>query len=154
MQQDLVQRLIALLEPEINQLGYELVELEMINGKPSTLRVYIDQENGITVEDCAAVSRQIGVVLEVEDPVPGEYLLEVSSPGTERPLRTLEHFATFKGEMAKVKLSRLHDGRKRLKGQLSGVEENKVLMSVDGKEFAIPFELIVKAHLAPDYSFK
>ena len=154
MQQDLIQRLITLLEPEVNTLGYELIELELISGKPSILRVYIDQEAGINVEDCAAVSRHVGLILEVEDPIPGEYTLEVSSPGAERPLRSLEHFATYEGEQAKLKLSQLHEGRKRLKGTLSGVQDDKVLVTVDNKEYAIPIALIVKAHLAPDYSFK
>jgi ribosome maturation factor RimP len=154
MQQDLVERLISLLEPEINHLGFEMIELEMINGKPSTLRVYIDQENGINVEDCASVSRHIGLILEVEDPIPGEFTLEVSSPGAERPLRKPEHFAQYIGYQAKLKLSQLHEGRKRLKGILLGVEDNKILIKVDDKEFAIPHDLVVKANLAPDYSFK
>ena len=154
MQLDLTQRLLTLLEPEVNQLGYELVELELLSGKPSTLRVYIDQESGINVEDCAAVSRHVGLILEVEDPVPGEYTLEVSSPGSERPLRKLEHFVSYQGEQAKLKLSQLHEGRKRLKGILNGVQDDKVLIQVDNKEYAVPFTLIIKAHLAPDYSFK
>ncbi|MBT8142754.1 MAG: ribosome maturation factor RimP [Gammaproteobacteria bacterium] len=154
MQNDLVQRLISLLEPEINTLGYDMLELELLSGKPATLRIYIDQEKGILVEDCAAVSRHIGVILEVEDPIPGEYTLEVSSPGTERPLRLLEHFASYTGEQAKLKLSSLHEGRKRLKGILQGVSEDKVLIKVDDKEYAVPFALIDKAHLAPEYSFK
>ena len=154
LQQDLPTRLITLLEPELNQLGYELVELEHISGKPSTLRIYIDQEKGINVDDCAAVSNHVGLLLEVEDIVPGEYTLEVSSPGAERPLRSLEHFATYAGEQVKIKLSELHQGRKRIKGLLKGVDEDKILVSVDDKEYAIPHRIIIKAHLAPDYSFK
>jgi len=153
LQQDLPTRLITLLEPEVNQLGYELIELEHIAGKPSTLRIYIDAEQGINVDDCAAVSTHVGLILEVEDPVPGEYMLEVSSPGAERPLRNLEHFAKYAGEQVKLKLSELHQGRKRLKGLLQGVEDDKVLVSVDDKKYAIPHRIIVKAHLAPDFSF-
>jgi len=153
LQQDLPTRLITLLEPEVNQLGYELIELEHIAGKPSTLRIYIDAEQGINVDDCAAVSTHVGLILEVEDPVPGEYMLEVSSPGAERPLRNLEHFAKYAGEQVKLKLSELHQGRKRLKGLLQGVEDDKVLVSVDDKKDAIPHRIIVKAHLATDFSF-
>ena len=78
----------------------------------------------------------------------------MSSPGAERPLRSLEHFATYAGEQVKIKLSELHQGRKRIKGLLKGVDEDKILVSVDDKEYAIPHRIIIKAHLAPDYSFK
>ena len=103
------------------------------------------------MDDCAEVSRHIGVVLDVEDPIPGEYTLEVSSPGTERPLRLPEHYARYIGEQAKFKLTQLHEGRKRLKGIIESVEETTVTVVADAKSYAIPFGKIQKAHLAPDY---
>jgi len=154
VQQELQKSLIGLLEAEVEALGYELIEIEMLSGKPAILRLYIDSSAGIDIEDCAKVSRQISVLLDVEDPVPGEYTLEVSSPGTDRPLRTLEHFAKYAGEQAKLKLTQLHQGRKRLKGVLQGVENEAVQILVGDKEYLVPLAIIAKANLAPDYSFK
>lgn len=148
---DIESKLFELFVPEVESLGYELIELELISGKPKTLRLYIDSETGIQVDHCAEVSRHLSVILDVEDPIPGEFNLEVSSPGTERPLRLPEHYARYIGEQAKFKLSQLHEGRKRLKATIESVDETTVTVSMENKTYAIPFVLIQKAHLAPDY---
>ena len=155
---DLETKLFEMFVPEVAALGYELIELELIQGKPRTLRLYIDSDNGIQVDDCADVSRHISVLLDVEDPISGEYNLEVSSPGTERPLRLPEHYARHIGEQAKFKLSQLHEGRKRIKALIESVSEDTVTVRVfankkdaEGKAFSIPFSKIQKANLAADY---
>lgn len=151
MATDLREQLIGLLEPELATLGYELVELEF-KGRSGTglLRVYIDGADGVGLEDCAKVSHRIGAVLDVEDPIPGQYELEVSSPGFNRPLRTLAHYRHAVGEPVKIQLVRPLDGRRRFKGPLRAVDQHALRVEVDGVEREIPFELVERASLAPD----
>lgn len=140
--------LLTLLEPAVEGLGYELVELEFQGG---VLRLYIDQPQGVTLDDCEKVSRQIGTVLDVADPIPRAYSLEVSSPGLDRPLRKPDDFERCAGKRARIELSLPLDGRRRFSGTLQGLEHDKVLIDVDGMRFQLPFAQIGKARLAPEY---
>lgn len=141
----------SLLEPSVQGLGYELVGVEyMPQGRHSLLRVYIDRPNGITVEDCEKVSRQVSAVLDVEDPIRGHYLLEVSSPGLDRPLFKAQDFNRYAGQQAKIRLRAPHDGRRNFSGTLRGLTDEKVVVEMEGVEFLLPFDLIEKANLIPD----
>ncbi len=139
--------LVELLQQPVEALGYELVDLDVRVGGESLLRVYIDHADGITLADCEAVSRQISAFLDVEDPLPGHYVLEVSSPGVERRLRTLEHFARFAGSEVKVELERKTDGRRKLRGELLGVEDGRVVVDVEGEPWRLRINEIAKANL-------
>lgn len=147
------ERLLTMLEPVVEGLGYELVELEH---KGPLLRLYIDKHidkaaaegGGITVDDCAKVSERVAAVLDAEDPIGGGYTLEVSSPGFDRPLRTLAHFRAQLGKRAKLELATPLDGRRRFTGTLLGVEAEVVAIEVDGKRFDIPLRSLGSARLA------
>ena len=143
--------LAALLTPLIEGLGYELWELEYSPGRGNAfLRLYLDAEAGITIEDCERVSRAVSELLDAEDPIPGQYTLEVSSPGLERPLRTARHFARFVGETVSVETVQAVEGRRRFKGALTAASAEAVEIEVDGKRWALPISGIRRAHLAPD----
>jgi ribosome maturation factor RimP len=141
--------LIAILEPALAAMGFELADIDAHLGRRGLLRLYIDREGGVTVDDCQRVSEQIGALLDVEDPLPGSYVLEVSSPGFDRRLRTLAHFERFSGEQVKVELRDARDGRRNFKGRLVGVEGSIVLLEVDGEVTRLPFGDIAVARLAP-----
>ncbi|MGB9428660.1 MAG: ribosome maturation factor RimP [Gammaproteobacteria bacterium] len=140
--------LLKILEPAIEGLGYELVELEFQGG---VLRVYIDQPAGVTLEDCEKVSRQMGAVLDVEDPIQGAYTLEVSSPGLDRPLRKPVDFGRRAGQRARIEMVLPLNGRRRFSGTLRGLEQDEVLIEVDGTLFRLPFAQIGKARLVPEF---
>jgi ribosome maturation factor RimP len=143
------ERLIALIEPLVGRLGYELVELEYGAGHGrGTLRVFIDAAAGIGVDDCERVSREISALLDVEDPLPGAYTLEVSSPGFDRVLRTREHFGRFVGSRVFVELKEPRAGRRRYTGQLLEVDEGGIALAVDKERVAVTFAEIGKARLA------
>ena len=143
--------LTARLAPLVEGLGYELWELEYSPGRGSAfLRLYIDTDAGITVDDCERVSRAVSEVLDAEDPIPGQYTLEVSSPGLERPLRTAGQFARFVGETVFVEIVQPVEGRRRFKGALVAADAATVEVEVDGQRWALPISGIRKAHLAPD----
>ena len=126
--------------------------MEYINqGKHSMLRVYIEKEGGVSVDDCAAVSHQISGVLDVEDPISGEYTLEVSSPGMDRPLYTLEQFTEYAGNIVQVKLRIPFEGRRNFKGLLNGTEGEDILLVVDDEEFLLPIDLIDRAQVVPQF---
>ncbi|MCG8433386.1 MAG: ribosome maturation factor RimP [Gammaproteobacteria bacterium] len=127
-------------------MGYEIVELEY---KQGLVRVYIDAPGGITLDDCAAVSNQISGILDVEDPISGQYNLEISSPGADRPLRKPEHFEQFTGERVKIQLSAPQDGRRRYTGILRGIAGTDVNVEVDGEVYVIALGAIETARLAP-----
>jgi len=143
------QQLIDLLKPVVEALGFEFWGLEYIaQGKNSVLRVFIDSPNGIHVDDCAQVSRQISGVMDVEDPITSEYNLEVSSPGVDRPLFTLEHFSRYVGEFVDVKLRYAFEGRRKFKGKLVGIEDDEdIVVHVDDHEYLLPIDAIDKANL-------
>ena len=143
------ERLIELIEPPLAALGFELADLDAHLGKRGLLRIFIDRQQGVTLEDCERVSEQLGAWLDVEDPLPGSYVLEVSSPGFDRRLRTLEHFARFTGERAKVELKDAREGRRRLTGRIMGTEGPDVVIDVDGSAWRVPLNDIAVARLAP-----
>ncbi len=117
----------------------------------SVLRVYIDRPEGILIDDCEAVSRQVSGILDVEDPISGEYTLEVSSPGMDRPLFTLEQFAKHAGEQVKIRLRSPYEGRRNYQGILRGVEEQDVVVLVDDHEYLLPIDSIDKANIIPRF---
>jgi ribosome maturation factor RimP len=147
------EKLELLVKQEVELLGYELVGVEFMGqGKgAAVLRIYIDHEDGITLDDCAEVSHQVSGVLDVEDPIKEKYRLEVSSPGLDRPLFELEHFERFKGRKVRIKTRTKIDNRHRFKGMLDGVEENQVLIEEEGTCYRIPFEEIDSARLVPEF---
>lgn len=141
-----------LIEPAVSALGFQLWGLDYISqGKHSVLRIYIDAEAGINVDDCAKVSHQVSGILDVEDPISSQYMLEVSSPGMDRPLFTLEQFAEYAGQQADIKLRIAFDGRRRFKGRLNGVEGDEVLLVVDDEEYLLPIDSIDKANIVPQF---
>ena len=145
------ERLRRLLEPAVEGFGYELLGVQLLaQGHHSKLRVYIDSEEGITVDDCARVSHQVSGVLEVEDPIPGQYTLEVSSPGMDRPLFRAAHYEQHKGSRVSVKLHAPMEGRRKFKGQLLGMQASNVWLMEDEIEWLIPLDLIGTARLIPE----
>ena len=143
------ERLLAFLEPSVAAMGFELADIDVHLGRRGLLRLYIDREGGVTLDDCQQVSEQIGALLDVEDPLPSSYVLEVSSPGFDRRLRTLAHFERFSGERARVELKDALGGRRNFTGRLVGVEGGVVLLEVDGELTRLPFDEIAVARLAP-----
>lgn len=141
--------LTPLFEPVIESMGYELVGIEFIGGGGhGTLRVYIDREEGVSLDDCAAISHQVSGILDVEEPIRQAYDLEISSPGIDRPLFKLEDYERFAGRMAKIKMAVAADGRRHFKGRLRGVAEaGMVTIEVDGQDFDLPFADIARANL-------
>jgi ribosome maturation factor RimP len=144
-----VRDLTGLFEPIIEAMGYELVGVEFTtNGRHGTLRVYIDREQGVSVDDCAAISHQISGILDVEEPIEQAYDLEISSPGIDRPLFKLDDFERFAGKTAKIRLAVAQQGRKNFKGRLKGVaDSNRVTIEVDGQLFDLPYGDIARANL-------
>ena len=150
METALHDRLIARFEPELQGLGYELVELEFAPGPGGgTLRFYIDTPEGIDAEDCASVSHALLDSIEADDPLPGDYSIEVSSPGLDRVLRTPEHFARFVDSRVKVELAVPRDGRKRFTGMLRRADGEHIEMDVDNFSVSIRLAEISRARLAP-----
>jgi ribosome maturation factor RimP len=185
-------RLIALIEPLLERLGYELVELEYVPSRGSALlRIYIDRlgadgagaddreenestgapqpvtlneadevedggetlrESGIGIDDCERVSREVSALLDVEDPIPSAYTLEVSSPGEDRVLRTRAHFDRFAGSRVHVELKVPRDGRKRYTGVLKSIDDVGVELEVDRQPVTVRFDEIEKARLAPEHA--
>ena len=143
------ERLLELLEPTLAAMGYELADLDAHVGKRGLLRLYIDRPGGVTVDDCQRVSEQVGAWLDVEDPLPGSYVLEVSSPGFDRRLRTAAHFERFGGEQARIELRDTLGGRRKFVGKLAGVEGSVVVLEVDGELVRLPLSDIAVARLAP-----
>jgi ribosome maturation factor RimP len=139
-----------LIEPVISALGYELVGVEYLSqGRRSLLRIYIDHTDGINVHDCERVSHQVNGVLDVEDVIRGQYTLEVSSPGLDRPLFTKEQFQRYIGSEVNIRLSIAQQGRKKFKGILRGIDDTNVFLNVDEEEISLPFNAIEKANLVP-----
>ena len=136
----------------VEPMGYELVGCELVSqgNSGSVFRVYIDHENGITLDDCSAVSHQLSGVLDVEDPIRGNYNLEISSPGLDRPLFEAEHFDRFVGNRIAVKMQMAILGRKNFKGLLLSREEADIQVEVDGEVYDLPISQIDQARLVPD----
>jgi len=146
------QDLQAMLEPAVNVLGCELVGIELIpQGRRSLLRIYIDKEDGVTIDDCSDVSHQVSGILDVEDPIREQYTLEVSSPGLDRPLFKLEDFDRFSGSQVKLRLRQMLDGRRNFTGRILGVEGESVRVEVDGSPRVFAIVDIDKARLVPEF---
>ncbi|HEX3843557.1 MAG TPA: ribosome maturation factor RimP [Steroidobacteraceae bacterium] len=142
------ERLIALIEPLIGRLGYELVDLEQTSGRGSAVvRLFIDSSAGVGLTDCERVSREVSALLDVEDPIPTAYALEVSSPGFDRVLRTQAHFARFVGSRIAVELAAPREGRRRYTGTLLSVDEAGIALEVDGQDVPVSFAEMGKARL-------
>jgi ribosome maturation factor RimP len=145
-------KLIELAEPLLGQLGYELVDLEFSPGRShAQLRLFIDRPAGITVEDCEHISREFAALLDVKDPIPTAYTLEVSSPGLDRVLRKPGHYARFVGEQLHVELLAPRDGRRRYTGKLVSADELQIEMQVDGVAVQITYGDIDRARLVPQW---
>jgi ribosome maturation factor RimP len=150
------ERLWQLLEPLVVECGFELIELELHFGPQGVLRLYIDRVDAdpshpITVEDCEKVSRLVSQCLDEQDPIPGEYALEVSSPGFDRPLRTLAHFERHLGCRLKVETLLPIEGRKRWTGELIHVQGKRIELRVDGQEVTLDHSAIKSARVVPDF---
>jgi len=144
------QELVRLLEPAVEQLGYELCDLEVkFGGRDGLLRVFIDRPEGIGLDDCEVVSRQVSSLLDVEDPLPGHYTLEVSSPGLDRRLTKPEHFRRFTGEDVRVKLRFPKEGRRNFRGELVAANDENIEVVVDGVTHTLPIATIETARLVP-----
>ncbi|MCL1058328.1 ribosome maturation factor RimP [Shewanella sp. Choline-02u-19] len=144
----LERKLVEMLKAPVEALGHELWGLEYIQaGKHSILRLYIDNEKGIFVDDCADTSRQVSAVMDVEDPISTEYTLEVSSPGVDRPLFTAEQYLLYTGETVKVQLTMPVAGGRNLKGTVIGVEGQMLTLSVEGNELIVALDNIRKGNL-------
>lgn len=148
------QRLIALLDPAAEAAGYGIVRLRLMGGdRARRLQIMAERADGtMMVEDCARLARVLSQILDAADPISGEYTLEVSSPGVDRPLTRLEDFAAYEGHEARLELDRLAEGRKRFKGELAGVEGDHVAINLEGEaETALlPFAWITEARLVID----
>jgi len=151
--------IVARVAPALAELGLECLGVEWNAGHGGgLLRVYIDLlqhegdvANAVSVDDCEAASREISALLDVDDLIPGHYVLEVSSPGIERPLFNAAQFARFLGEQAKVTLKLPRDGRRRLRGKIAAVDGNRIGMEVDGVRMDVADDEIESAHLVPDW---
>lgn len=141
-----------LIRPAVESLGFEFVGLEYLsNPKNRLIRVYIDRDpDGIGVDDCADVSGEVSALLDVEDPVSGQYSLEVSSPGIERPLFEPAHYRRFVGERAVVHLHAPIEGRRKYKGRLVEADDNRVVLEVEGRSVELAYADIRRANLKPD----
>ena len=163
-----------MIQPVVEGLGFECWGIEYISqGKHSTLRIFIESlnpqtnagdnqdenaeltektsESGVALKDCELVSRQVSGVLDVEDPINGDYTLEVSSPGMDRPLYKLAHYERFKGSQVALKLRMPYEGRRKYTGLLNGVEGNDIVLQVEQEEFLFPLEGIEKANVIPQF---
>ena len=145
-------KLEEMLRPGIEALGFDLWGIEyQSHAKRSMLRIYIDAEAGISVDDCAKVSHQVSGVLDVEDPITGEYTLEVSSPGMDRPLYRLEQYAEYIGSDINIRLRIAFEGRRKFQGRLVAIEGDEVVIQLDGHEYVLPFEQIDRAQIVPSF---
>jgi len=148
-----LKQLQEMLEPVAESMGFELWGIEYISqGKDSILRIFIDGENGVSVDDCALMSHHASGILDVEDTISGKYSLEVSSPGLDRLLFKLEHYQAYIGQVIKIKLRMPFDGRRNFKGQLKSIEDDDIVIQVDNEEFLLPLDYIDKAQVEPQYS--
>jgi ribosome maturation factor RimP len=141
----------ALLEPSIERLGYELTDLEVrLSGNGGLVRLTIDKPEGIDLDDCEKVSHAASALLDVEDPVAGNYNLEVSSPGLDRKLTKIEHFQRFNGETLKVSMRFPIEGRRRFRGTLVSSDDENIVVEVDGESHNLPLSMIDTARLVPE----
>lgn len=143
-----VEKVTQLIEPTVQALDLELWGVEHASqGKYSVLRIFIEREAGVTIDDCERVSRQVSAIFDVEDPIAGEYTLEVSSPGMDRLLFTPQQFQRYRGEEVSVRMRTPVDGRRKFKGTLTDVVDDIIHIQVDGSDFELPHGDIEKANI-------
>ena len=149
------EHILNLIEPVVEGLGYECVGVEY-NPHPQhgMLRIYIDGPDGILLEDCSKVSHQVSGVLDVEDPIEGNYHLEISSPGEDRPFFKLSQFERFAGSTVAINLFQAIEKRRKITGVIIGVETDNVVIEEGEKQYRIPFQAMSKARLVPEYLIK
>lgn len=141
--------LIEWLEPEVNSLGYELLDVEWVTGRGATMRLFIDAEAGIDLDDCETVSRAVEALLDVRDVIPVAYRLEVSSPGPERPLRTRAHFEAVMGEWVRLQLLEEGGAVRKYRGRLIGLEDNALRVDAGKEQRLVLVDDILAARLLP-----
>ena len=146
-----VEHLHNLLEPGAEALGFEVVAVQVLGRERPTLRIYIDGPDGVGLADCAKASYQFGVILDVDEPVSGAYDLEVSSPGTVRPLVKPDHFKAAIGQNVRLRLKVSQDNRRRFTGELLAADEESVVVEVEGEEFSLNYNDMDKARVVPSY---
>ncbi len=142
-----------IIEPVVEGLGYEVVDIDYRpHPTDGLLRIYIDGPNGIVLDDCTTVSHQVSSVLDVEDPIPGQFNLEVSSPGLDRPLRKIADFERFTGSTVKIKLTvPTIEGQRNFTGKLKGIENDEVILVMDGETHYLALDTIDKARIVPQF---
>ena len=145
----IIDRIEKVIEPTVKNLGFDIVRVLLSGDHNPRLQIMAEPLDGraMNVDDCAAISRAVSALLDVEDPVSSSYTLEVSSPGLDRPLVRLQHFERFAGYEARIETAMAIDGRKRFRGRLGGIEGDSVLLQVDKTEWVFPFPDIQKAKL-------
>ncbi|MDA8211741.1 MAG: ribosome maturation factor RimP [Clostridia bacterium] len=142
----------AMVLPIVQELNLELVDVEFVKeGAHWYLRVFLDKDGGIDVEDCSSVSEQLSQLLDEQDPIPQAYMLEVSSPGLDRPLKKQADFAKYAGRLVRVKTYAPVDGKKELVGELKGLEGEDVVLTVEGREVRIPWERAASIRLEIEF---
>ncbi|NOT11522.1 MAG: ribosome maturation factor RimP [Methylococcaceae bacterium] len=147
------EHLVNMIEPIVEGLGYECVGIDYHpHPKHGLLRIYIDSEDGILVDDCSKVSHQISGVLDVEDPIQGNYQLEISSPGADRPFFKVSQFEQFIGSTVLVNLFSAINGRRKITGLIEKVEGDIITLQEADQVFEVPFSAMSKARLVPEYS--
>lgn len=147
--QDTAARIQDLIEPTINDMGFEIVRVQVSGGQTMKVQIMAEPLDGadMTVEACAKISRAVSAVMDVEDPIADAYTLEVSSPGIDRPLVRLRDFDRFKGFEAKIELLQVTDGRRKFSGRLVGIEDENIQVDIQGETISVPFIGIAKAKL-------
>ena len=145
---EIEKKISTIISPTIETLGYELVRIRLVPGETSTLQIMADRKSGeIDVEDCSIISRDISVLLDVEDPINDAYILEVSSPGIDRPLTRLKDFSNWQGYEVKLETYELINGQRRFKGEIYNIEKDNITLANNGKFIELSFELISEAKL-------
>lgn len=146
---DLAKRIETMIAAPLDDMGFDIVRVRLSGSTNRILQIMAERrdEGAMTVEDCARISRAVSAILDVEDPVPGRYTLEVSSPGVDRPLTRLRDFERFAGFEAKLETTRLVDGRRRFRGRIAGVDGDRVRIDMDGQAVQLPFTDIERAKL-------
>ncbi|WP_428086838.1 ribosome maturation factor RimP [Candidatus Thioglobus sp.] len=150
----ITEKMTDLVAPVLEDMGYELVGIEYIaSGKHSTLRIFIDTDNGIGIEDCEKVSHQLSAIFDVEDPIVGQYNLEVSSPGIERPLFNISHYQRFLGNDISLRMVRPISGQRKFKGSIGSVSElnNTIELVTELGPVTLDIDMIDKANLIADF---
>ncbi|MCC6203035.1 MAG: ribosome maturation factor RimP [Gammaproteobacteria bacterium] len=142
----------TILEPVIAGLGFELLGIERLGDRAAgTVRIYIDHPQGVTIDDCETVSSQVGAILDVEGVIAGSYVLEVSSPGLDRPLFTPAHFVRFVGSTISVRLHQRIEGRRKLEGVLQAADQDGFVLVSEGQTWPVPYTALERARLVPQW---